>query len=559
MAKAAPTILWPINNDGHPLHRLDAMRASCEYSQAPQESLALLQNLAAGVGSDAKTLLSEDADSLEGCELQEFLAACFRRPQVYRDMALQYGRVRPLETFEGDSTFYVWLNKLCPVGCDFCFFQSGPLDKGRSNRTDITSDGIQRLLQYLRDGNFGKLIITGGGEPMMKKCEVNELVAKADVARVVIVTSSYFSNNIKGANCVIDELVASAESNPRRPQLVIRLSLDHDHLERLAKDNGFQYVHNLIAALARYKNHPQIKFLIHTVEGDSTVNQLLLELDIIDEVDYGRKMSASTISKDLHTVTLRNGFSFDIERSNLFASDTEVDLTESGGPADHNIAEFRNFLECRRTGNMSIAFHRTGPKGLYQLLLYDGTIFNWGATAPDVEPSLYEHTHAQAHAMNLNDPLTLGILEKGTLHRDDIVGEVNSTAVRRAGGVGLRDFHARLLLEEDTTRLYATIRYLQIYIAERRISAEEMADWPPQLLAMVKARPEQLIEACRRSGRTIVHQYLEDPGLTVDSLMLLYSRLQLGHYDVSQDEMVTLVRDSAIDYGVKSDFLRKIS
>jgi hypothetical protein len=67
---------------------------------------------------------TDTTTSYEGLEPEEVAAKCFENPRLYRDMVLEKVSVEPVENFEGGSTFYMWLNKVCPVGCEFCFFNS---------------------------------------------------------------------------------------------------------------------------------------------------------------------------------------------------------------------------------------------------------------------------------------------------------------------------------------------------------------------------------------------------------------------------------------------------
>ncbi|EKD92939.1 MAG: hypothetical protein ACD_28C00299G0008 [uncultured bacterium] len=548
---------WPIETTLHPMARLAQTRES--FGELPSLDRALftsLQMFTSRLRDYADGSLNVSPDDA----LDALARKCFENPQLLRDMILQHVKLSSVESFEGPSTFYAWINKVCPVGCSFCFFKS-PVKARGEERSELTPEGVERMIEFINQGNFERMVITGGGEPMLKRKEICRLAEAASLKRLILVTSSYFSMKLPMAQKVLQELSDSIKRNPNRPTLVFRLSLDECHLEQLGVrgDGGLSYVRNLIEAFSAYKDDPQMKLLIHTIKGDHTVEQLLSELEIEHREDCGDLVeSASKITGSLSRITLSNGFKFDVEYSQLFDSSTDVDLNQTEGTADFNNRTFEDFIGGRARGNQSIACNNEGEKGLYYLHLYDGTVFVWGATAPDIEPSLYEHAYKDVIRRNVDDVLTRGFLEKGTFHREKIVAEVDPTAVRLARGMGLRDFYARLLLEKETTRLYASLRYIQIFIKEGRISQDQIDSWPKQLVALVALPAKKLAELCRASKKTIVQQYLQDPGVNIDTLMDLYRRVRLGHFDFGIDVLLEEVGNSSIDLSIREAFIQHI-
>lgn len=178
-----------------------------------------------------------------------------------------------------------------------------------------------------------------------------------------------------------------------------------------------------------------------------------------------------------------------------------------------------------------------------------------GATAPDTETSIYDKDYKSIMDNNLKDVLTLGILEKGQFHMQDIVSEVSPKAVDRAIGVGLRDFYGRLLFEEDTVRLYSSIRMLQEYLDENRITEEEQSSWPEEIKTLVSLPKEELKKHFLESPKTIIQQYLEDPTLSADKLIALNTRISLGHYSLKSEDIYWAVRESDINPDIKRQFI----
>lgn len=490
-----------------------------------------------------------DQEELEGKSKMEIAKECFNNPEIYRDWILEHVTVEPKEKFDGGSVFYMWLNKVCPVGCEFCFFKS-PAKVENKAEEEITEEGIERIIQLTKDGQIDKLVVSGGGEPIKSRKKVNELARGANVKDLFVVTSAYWSKTRSGTDRVLSELLANTEENPNQSVTSVRVSLDQGHLERLAKDGSFQYVQNIVDWFSENApNNPRFKLFFHTMDGDQTIENFLAQLQIRSR---GERQNNKT------RISLENNFSFGVEYTYTFFASPFVNLKDEKEQT-RNDQTFKEFLANKRGGNMSLSFHgENEPKGVYYLTLYDGTTIIWGATTPDNERSIYKDDYASIMQKNLKDIVTLGILERGQFHLQDLVSEINPKAVERAVGVGLRDFYVRLLLEEDTTRLYVSVRLIQECVAEGRITKEDQEAWPEQLKIMVAMSAKELKESCLASKYDIVQQYLKDPAVSAEKLVALYTRVALGHYTIKPEEMFRAVAESDIDPVIKEDF-RKIA
>ncbi len=547
---------WPIEVTNHPPLR------TCEGKAPEHEGMCQRTiDMVCGTSANRVRAIFTDPGLTPSREfLERFTAECFRQPQVYRNMILDNVKMDSLEKLDGGSVFYMWMNKTCPVGCDFCFFKS-PKHSKKTDAVEITDEGINKLITFINSANIDKFVISGGGEPMMKKNKVLKLVKNVDVDKLVVVTSSFWSRNRGGTKKVVDGIRSAIGENPNDPEFVLRLSLDKDHVNRLCEKweahtdslstgpvGRFGYVHNLIDELSSgldESNNPG--FLIHTVMGDPTVEELLAELPVKSREDSGGEFTKRT------QVELEGGFKFEIEYSQLFASDVKVDVNDRN-TAGHNIDKFQDFITERRGGNMSLSFHGDQPKGVYYLMLYDGTVLVWGATSPDIEASIYKDNYAATMEQNLADPLTLGALENGTFYREDIISEVDDVAVKRARGMGVRDFHSRSLLEQESTRLYASIRIIQDYIEAGRISQDDIDEWPPVLRVLISIPKDRLKKIYKESATDILDQFLDDPNVGIDSLTSLYELTQLGHYPLEKQELFDRVMSSNIDDDIKHQF-----
>lgn len=524
---------WPIELGTHPLGSAKKERSANAGHDEPEEKI------------------TDAPEAIEARTPEETAAECFKRPETYRKMILDQVRVDRDEDYDGGSVHYLWLNKICPVGCEFCFFKS-PTKAEQRSETEITDDGINKLIQFTEDGKIDKFVVSGGGEPMMSRKKVYEMARRMNVDSFVVVTSAYWSRSKEKTDEVLRELLKSAETNPHGPTVTVRLSLDEFHFCRLERGKGFLYVQNLLDWFAEHaKDNPKFRFLIHTMEGDKTVEDFLNQAAVKSRVEKGKPLNRKT------QVTMENGLVFEVEYSQIFDSNPDVDLRDENQQVK-NSETFKDFLEKRRNGNMSLSFHGDQPKGVYYLTLYDGTNIIWGATSPDVETSIYEDGYKATMEKNLGDVITLGALDKGPIHMQDLVAEVNPKAVARAVGVGLRDFYPRLLLEEDTTRLYVSVRLIQEYLAEGRIPASQFDSWPKELKELVKLDAKKLKSICLENGRNIVSQYLDDPALTAEKLEGLFNRVRLGHYSITTEQMLEQIAASGIDPHMKEEFERII-
>jgi len=491
-------------------------------------------------------------EAQEECERVEVAKECFQKPAEFRDMVLESVRVKPSEDFDGGSVFYMWMNKTCPVGCEFCFFKSPAKDE-EGARTEVTDEGIEKLVQFTQDGRMDKFVVSGGGEPMKSKKKLFELARRVKVKTFVVVTSGYWAKGKESTDRTLTGFYQSSKENPNNPNTVLRLSFDQEHHRRLCGSKPFEYMENIVDWLsANALNDKKFRLLIHTMEGDDTVDKLLERLPVASREETGDRFNRKT------NVRLENGLEFCVEYSPIFESDAHVDLSDEEKVA-RNTRTFNNFITHRKAGRMAVKPQNEGSSGVDFLLLYDGSVEVWGATAPDTETSIYEDDYKDTMRKNLADVLTLGTLEKPTFHIQELVAEVSPISVKRAVAMGLRDFYMRSMFEEDTVRLYVSVRLMQEYVKEGRISPEEMAAWPAQLRAMVALDKDKLASICRESPYNIVSQYLNDPEVSLEKLQALYRLVKLGHYNVTPEQMVKMVTESQIDQTLKEEFVQEVA
>ena len=521
MARLESENIWPIERKDHPV-----------FSGSEKEGL------------DEQI---PEAD-FENKELAEF---AFNHPDIFRRGFLEHVRVESKESYHGKSFACVWPTKFCPVGCECCFFKSPKCAGGKhEDDTSIHGEGRERLIQFINDMNAGEFVIAGGGEPFLEKELMRQIAAEVDADKLFFSSSGIWAKNPQSAETVVDGLHEAHQKNPQKKHLDLRLSFDRFHAERIAPKGDFDYVMNLFNVYRqKYKDENDFKLSFHSMwEDRATMEKLLAMLPVA-----GRERK----DEKTEIVTLADGYSFEVRWKRLFNSNTLVNMHDTP-VVNKNAGIFDEDISTEHHGNMSVVFNKDGEeKGADILIHYDGTVLNWGATSPDNEPSIYTHTYDEVMQQIFDDIIGLSFLEKGNDYRDAIIEEVNPEAVKRAKAMNLRDFYSRVVLEESRTRLYVCVRAAQDYIAEGRISADEMNKWPAKVRQLVAMSRDELIEAYKVSDYSIVNEYLDSPKVDVKALAGLYRLVRLGQYDITPEHMVDTVQKS--DFKRKEEFIAEVA
>ena len=168
----------------------------------------------------------------------------FDRPCYYIE---QVKKVRVPEKkrkkFNSKSMLCAWVTKLCPARCESCFFKSNMYHNGvPDEKYQFSQYGVDRLIKFINDSNNSYLMLSGGGEPMVRKDIVNEIIRRVKSDRIVIVTSAIWAKTYASAEKTIDELYESYISRNDDLVLVLRLSVDSFHYKPL----GFDVIDNVI-------------------------------------------------------------------------------------------------------------------------------------------------------------------------------------------------------------------------------------------------------------------------------------------------------------------------
>ena len=179
---------------------------------------------------------------------------------------------RKLKKFNSKSMLCAWVTKLCPARCESCFFKSNMYHSGvPDEKYQFSQYGVDRLIKFINDSNNSYLMLSGGGEPMVRKDIVNEIIRRVKSDRIVIVTSAIWAKTYASAEKTIDELYESYISRNDDLVLVLRLSVDSFHYKPL----GFDVIDNVIKVFRnKYSKCKNFQLRIHTMQNDPTLEMV---------------------------------------------------------------------------------------------------------------------------------------------------------------------------------------------------------------------------------------------------------------------------------------------
>ena len=145
--------------------------------------------------------------------------------------------------FNSKSLVCVWLTKICPVQCKDCFCNSNLYYDGiLDERYQFSPYGVKQLIEFINASNNSYLMISGGGEPMVRHDIVNEIIRKCKTERIVVITSGVWAKTESTAEKIIDKLYESYKSRKDETTFILRLSVDSFHYKPL----GFDVINNII-------------------------------------------------------------------------------------------------------------------------------------------------------------------------------------------------------------------------------------------------------------------------------------------------------------------------
>ncbi|MEG2270572.1 MAG: SIR2 family protein [Bacilli bacterium] len=482
-------------------------------------------------------------------EQEMYMKNIFNTPKEYINELIST-RVFPTEMVEkskseynGKSMMCAWITKLCPLECEKCFFKSNMNHRYMlEEEYQLSKEGIQKLIAFVNASNSGYLMLSGGGDPMMCPDNVCEILEKVETNRIVIVTSGFWAKNKKYAETMVSKLYEAyykRKSNDSTT-VVIRLSVDEFHAEALG---GYEAFENLITIFKEtYAKEKHFVLAIHTMKEDDTLQKIATNMNA--QLTYG-EVGESDNNYVIKIVPKKAKMIFDDEYtinigiSKLFYSDLMVNL------CDHNstqvieaIKVMTDDIENSEQDNPSYIQNSLGKKGLDFWLDYNGNITTWFNQDWDSIYNIYTQTYDKIVEGTFTNPTSARFLKKGYENRNAIISEVNPLAVLRARAINLRDYVAAFLLEEDTTKLYYTIRGLREYCAEYALNSTNFGSLSTNLKrAILDVSQEDLIDMYKQANYDILDQYLKEDSFQTNAWEDIFLLIALGHYNVDENKL----------------------
>lgn len=472
---------------------------------------------------------------------KSIIQKAFANPQNYRNQLLQQNISPKAKDYPGKTFICVSLTRFCPVGCKFCFFKSAPVYKKPSIEDAFDKDNLYNFINFANNINLGYLLVSGGGEPMIQRDAVLEIIEKVECERIVLVTSANWAKTAKQTKSYVED-IAAAISRRSTPTLVtIRVSCDLDHNSNL----GYEPIYNLIRLFEQeYREHKQLELKLHSVADDPSIDLVIKELSTDYTIE--RKTNINTRISDgksvikivpKQEVLTFNGYAVPVGYAKIFFSNLKVNLHED---IAKNLAVYQQDIIESEDGNSSVVSNVNGDEGLDFWINYNGNVTTWGNQFLDNLFNVHEDSPQEVIEKSLGDVAALAFIEKGADYRDRVVNEVNPTAVIRSKAVNIRDYTGALMFDEARTRLYFMLRVIQDYISEGRITADQIASLPEDLHALINTSNQELRTAYHNAEYTVVEQIMKQP-FNKKIVQDMLEWLHLGHYQISSAKIHQLL------------------
>ena len=463
----------------------------------------------------------------------------FSQPQNYRNMIMKSVRI-PVDKnkYAGKTFICVSFTRFCPVGCSFCFFSSKQANRKSTILDSLNDIGIAKFIKFANSANLGYLLVSGGGEPFIEKHSLLKVVKNVLSDKIVLVTSGNWAKTETGAYRYLMKIYDAFKSRKHATKLVIRLSVDEEHA---INGLGLTPAYNLLNIFEeKFIGEENFCLQFHTIFGDKYIEKFIASVnDKISNISTGILHSdAETVVKVTPAekiITFNSGLRLKVGYAKVFNSNIKVNLN-SPKIVQKNLEVFQDDLDKSEGGNPSVLANTSGSVGLDFWVNFNGNVTTWGNQVPDNIYNIYEDSYNTVVDNSFADPISLAYIEKGDSYRSKVVYEVNPKAVIRSKATNIRDYAGALVCEEELTRLYLSIRIIQDYILEGRVTEDEIIKWPLELQLLVQESENNLIREYKSSEYSIVDQYI-DKNFNQDNWVNLFELINLGHYELTKEQV----------------------
>ena len=434
----------------------------------------------------------------------------FDIPQKYRNIILE-SRVLTFrkKEFKGKSLACLFLTRFCGVGCSFCFFKSAPPWKKPSIEDQLSNEGVEKFIEFSKKANLGYLLVSGGGEPLNQKKHIFKIIESVEAERIVLVTSGNWAKNYDMAYKYIQSMYEKLLARNNPAVLVLRVSVSSYHSLNL----GLGCILNIAKVFNTYFPHSEIFLLqIKGFKNDQALVDLLKALNQeIPEKTLQLESDNKILNKiipEQFDVVLGSGCKIRVQISTVFNSSIKPDLNNLDNLKDA-MAVFDADLKYAEDHNSAVVLNRDGTRGLDWSIGYNGNVCVWQNQSRDTYMNIYQDSFEKVFKTATEDPLSYSLIDKGNFYREQIINEANPRAVLRLKAMGLRDAAGVILFEEEKCRLYYSIRVIQDYIKEGKITLDYQKGWPEELKSIVNISKNDLVRMYKSSNYSVVDQQLK--------------------------------------------------
>lgn len=405
--------------------------------------------------------------------------------------------------------------------------------------------GVDRLIQFINDSNNSYLMLSGGGEPMVRKDIVNRIVREVKSDRIVIVTSAIWAKTFESAKSTIAELYDSWKSRNDDLVLVLRLSVDAFHYKPL----GFDVINNVIRVFREfYSGGKNFQLRIHTMQNDPTLEMVAeqignCELIYSDIESVSDNKEIIKILPKQATLKFDEGYEIKVGLSKLFFSNLKIDLSSLTDDIQKSLDVFEEDMSASEYGNPSILTNCDGSLGLDFWIDYNGNVTTWGNQQWDNLYNVYVDSYQDLVDGTFNNIISYSFLDKGYYYRERIVKTVNPHAVLRSKAMNLRDYAGAFLMEEEKTKLYYAVRAIKDYLEDGVLSEDDISFLPGNLISAIHSSIDEITAIYKASNYDIISQYFDKKSeLTQTDWEILFNLIRLGHYDVSEEHIQMAIK-----------------
>ena len=472
----------------------------------------------------------------------------FSEPTKYINEIIQNVHIPKEEQkkFEGKSLASIFLTKFCDAGCSHCFFKSGKrIEKAPQEQYEFSDDGITKFIDFINQSNNGYLLVIGGGEPFKKFEHVKRIVNEVKTDRLILVTNGMWAQDYIEAKKTIFQIYSAYQERTTPTKLILRLSVDKWHAEKL----GYSLINNIINIYKQYfKEEEDFELQLHTLIDDPTIDILSKErkdFTIIRTQETGISDNEEVIKISPYRcrLTFNDGYVIYVGIAKTFYSTLSPNLNNKDAHLEKAIKIFDDDMEYSAFDNPSVIINKNGTYGLNFWVNYNGNVALWGNQQLTDLRNIYCDNYDDIIHANLDNIISYSFLDKGYKHRLEIIDKVNHNAVIRSKAINIRDYAGASILEEKKTTLFYAILVIKEYLQEKKSLLNDIENLSQELKTTIHLDEQELIKQYNQSPYNIITEYMEKPNFNEDEWKDLFLLIQLGHYDVSEQQL-----DIGLDY-----------